>query len=152
MKKTTRKSGALGSIIMYPEKVKLSYLEGEPEKYRLHWKRATTIDDEDITAYAAQMTHVPESAVTLAQEALFETIQLFCINGHAVQVPNLGTFSVHIDSKVVGTAEEADASSVKRCRLHFYPKAKLRAACCLENIRITVDDLLKLKKKSHTHI
>ena len=147
MKKTTRTSEPLGSIIMYPEKVKLSYLEGEPEKYRLHWKRATPITDEDITAYAAQMTHVPESAITLAQEALFDAIDFFCSNGHAVQVPYLGTFSIQMDSKMVSTAKEANVSSVKRRRLRFYPKANLRAACRLENIRINVDDLLKLKKK-----
>lgn len=147
MKKTIRTSEPLGSIIMYPEKVKLSYLEGEPEKFRLHWKRATTIADEDITAQAAQMTHVPESAITLAQEALFDAITYYCTHGHSVQVPYLGTFSIQIDSCVAGTANEVNADSVKRCRLRFYPKAKLRAACRLENIRINIDDMQKLKKK-----
>ncbi len=148
MKKTTHTSGPLGSIIMYPEKVKLSYLEGKPEKYRLHWKRATPMADEDITAYAAQMTHVPESAITLAQEALFDAITFFCVNGQSVQVPNLGTFSIQMDSSVVATAKEVGADTVKRRRLRFYPKAKLRAACRLENIRIDIDDLLRLKKEN----
>lgn len=140
-------SGPKGTITMYPEKVKLYYMEGQPEKYRLHWERGATITDEDITQYAAQAAHVPESAIVLAQGALFDAIDFFCANGHSVQVPYLGTFSVNLNSKVVKTAKEANASSVTRRRLRFYPKRRLKAACSKKNIRINLVDLLGLKKR-----
>ena len=57
---------------------------------------------------------------------------------HAVQIPNLGTFSVNLNSKVVATAEEANAESVTHRRLRFYPKRKLKAICNLKNIRIDI--------------
>lgn len=144
MKTTT--SGPKGAITMYPEKVKLYYMEGQPEKYRLHWSRGATITDEDITQYAAQASHVPESSIILAQEALFDAIDYFCANGHSVQVPYLGTFSVNLNSKVVEMAEEANEESVKRCRLRFYPKRRLKAACNKKNIRMNIVDILGLKK------
>ena len=140
-------AGPKGTIKMYPEKVKLNYLEGKPEKYRLHWMRSGVITDEDIIAYAAQASHVPPSYIVLAQEALFDAINFFCVNGHAVQIPYLGTFSVNLNSKVVETAEEANAESVTHRRLRFYPKRKLKAACNLKNIRIDIEDVLGLKKK-----
>ena len=139
-------SGPKGTITMYPEKVKLYYMEEQPEKYRLHWERGATITDEDIIQYAAQASHVPESSIILAQEALLDAIDYFCANGHSVQVPYLGTFSVNVNSKVVETAEEANADSVKSLRLRFYPKKRLRAACNKKNIRINIVDLLGLKK------
>lgn len=139
-------SGPKGTITMYPEKVKLYYLEGQPEKYRLHWERGATITDEDIIQYAAQASHVPESSIRLAQYALFDAINYFCVNGHSVQIPYLGTFSVNINSKVVETAKEANSESVKRSRLRFYPKKRLRTACNKKNIRINLVDVLGLKK------
>ena len=134
----TTSTGPKGSIKMYPEKVQLHYLEDKPEKYRLHWMRSGDITDEDITQYAAQAAHVPESYIVLAQEALFDAIHYFCANGHAVQIPNLGTFSVRLDSKVVPTPEEANLNSVKRRYLRFYPKRRLKAACNKKNIRIDI--------------
>lgn len=144
----TTSAGPKGTNTMYPEKVKLYYMEGQPEKYRLHWVRGATITDENITQYAAQASHVPESCIVLAQEALFDAIDYFCANGHAVQIPYLGTFSVNLNSKVVDTAEEADASSVTRRRLRFYPKRRLKASCNKKNIRINLLDVLGLKKDS----
>lgn len=149
MKKNIPTSGPTGHITMHPEKVKLNYQEGKPEKYRLHWERAGTITAENITKYAAQTSMVPESAIIMAQEALFDAIDYFCANGHSVQVPYLGTFSLQLDGSVVDTPKEADALSVKRRRLRFYPKARLRAACRLENISIEVIDRLGLKKKKN---
>ena len=142
--KATTTSSPNGAITMYPEKVKLKYLEGEPEKYRLHWARGPVINDEDIMAYAAQAAHVPESAIVMAQEALLDAIRYFCVNGHSVQVPYLGTFSVQLNSTVQETAKEADAKTVTHRRIRFYPKTKLRAACNIKNIRINIIDPLGL--------
>ena len=132
---------------MYPEKVTLHYLDEKPEKYRLHWMRSGVITSEDIIAYAAQAAHVPESYLVMAQEALLDAIYYFCVNGHAVQIPNLGTFSVTLNSKVVPTAEEANAESVTHRRLRFYPKRRLKAACNLKNIRIDIEDVMGLRKQ-----
>ena len=140
-------AGPKGTIKMFPQKVKLNYLEEKPEKYRLHWMRSGDITDEDIIAYAAQAAHVPEACLVLAQDALYDAIDFFCRQGHAVQIPNLGTFSVKLNSKVVATPKEANAESVTHRRLRFYPKKRLKAACSLKNIRINIEDVLGLKKK-----
>jgi len=54
--------------------------------------RYSTIDYHDLISYAAKAAGVPESSIALAMEALFDGMNYFVLNGHSVQVPNLGTF------------------------------------------------------------
>lgn len=86
---STKTQQVRGSIAMYPKKTYLRYREDKPQVYKLQVQRGGIIRDRDITAYAAQAAHVPESTIALAQEALFDAINYFCINGHTVQVPDL---------------------------------------------------------------
>ena len=127
-----------GAIKMYPEKVKLHYLDGRPEKYRLHQVKQLPIKEKDVIAYASQVACVPKSALVMAQGALFDAIKYFCANGHAVQVPYLGTFSVQLNCEVTKTAAEANEHSVKQRRIRFYPKADLKDMCSRGNIRIDI--------------
>lgn len=135
-----------GAIKMYPEKVKLHYLDGRPEKYRLHEVKQRPIKEKDVIAYASQVACVPKSALIMAQGALFDAIKYFCVNGHAVQVPYLGTFSVQLNCEVTETAVEANEYSVKQRRIRFFPKAELKNMCSRDNIRIDIEDILGLKK------
>ena len=56
--------------------------------------RYTTIPYAAIIAYAAKAAGVPESSIALAMEALYDAMNYFVLNGHSVQIPNLGTFSI----------------------------------------------------------
>ena len=61
--------------------------------------RYSTITYEAIVAYAAKAAAVPESSIEMAMEAIFDAMNYFVLNGHSVQIPNLGTFSLGINCK-----------------------------------------------------
>lgn len=133
-----------GSILMYPKKVKLNYLEEKPEVYKLCPLRGTVIHNKEITYYAAKAAHVPESTIKLAEEALFDAINYFCTNGHAVQMPGLGTFGMQFNTKVAKTKEESTDECINRKYIRFWPKHEIRDLCSQKNVRIEVKDLLGL--------
>ena len=61
--------------------------------------RYSTIDYQSIVQYAAKAAAVPESSVEMAMEAIFDAVNYFVLNGHSVQIPNLGTFSFGVRAK-----------------------------------------------------
>lgn len=147
---TTNQSEVKGGITMYYKPLVLSYRDEKPTVYKLQVLRGHIITNKNVIAYAAKAAHVPESTVTLAQEALFDAVNYFCMNGHSVQVPGLGSFGIKLNSKTTQTAEEVDVETITRKYIRFYPKASIRDMCSLKNISITVQDLLNLKPKNST--
>ncbi len=137
-----------GAICLYPKKQKLGYLEEKPEVYKLQVMRCPVIDRKGIIAYAAKAAHVPESTVALAQEALFDAINYFCVNGHSVQVAGLGSFGIKLNSKVAKTVDEANADTITRKYIRFFPKAEIREMCSLKNINLHINDILNLKEEN----
>ncbi len=144
---STKTQQVRGAIAMYPKKTYLRYREDKPQVYKLQVQRGGIIRDRDITAYAAQAAHVPESTIALAQEALFDAINYFCINGHTVQVPGLGAFGIQLRSKVTRDEEDATAEVIKNKYIRYWAKDSLRAMCNRKNITITLTDPLELLKK-----
>lgn len=143
---STKTQQVRGSIAMYPKKTYLRYRETKPQVYKLQVQRGGVIRDKDITAYAAQAAHVPESTISLAQEALFDAINYFCLNGHSVQVPGLGAFGIQIRSKVAQSEEDANSDAIKNKYIRYWAKDSLRAMCNRKNITIRLTDPLELLK------
>ena len=143
---TTLQTSVSGGITMYPKPFVLSFLEEKPTVYKLQLMRPNVITSKSIVAYASQAAHVPESTVTLAQDAFFDAINFFCLNGHSVQVPGLGAFGIWINSKTKKTAKEVDTDTITRKYIRFYPKVDIRNMCSLRNIHILVQDILGIKK------
>lgn len=109
--------------------------------------RANVIKGSEIAAYAAKAAHVPESTIAMAQEALFDAVNYFCLNGHSVQVPGLGSFALQINSKTAASADEANADKVTKKYIRFWPIANIRDMCQRKNISIRDVDLLGLPPK-----
>ena len=68
----------------------------------------------------------------------------FCTNGHAVQMPGLGTFGMQFNTKVAKTKEEATDECISRKYIRFWSKHEIRDLCSQKNVRIEVKDLLGL--------
>ena len=105
--------------------------------------RYTTIAYAAIVAYAAKAAGVPESSIALAMGALFDAMNYFVLNGHSVQIPNLGTFSLCISVK--STASEAEftsnfAQNLRRVYIRFLPDPELKAMIASTAINTSVDD------------
>ncbi len=139
-----------GATLMYPKKVTLNFMEDKPEVYRLCYLRGSVIHDKEVIYYAAKAAHVPESTIKLAEEALFDAISYFCTNGHAVQVPGLGSFGIQFNTNVAETEEEATEECINRKYIRFWPKHDIRDLCSQKNLNVEVKDLLKLKQTNNT--
>jgi nucleoid DNA-binding protein len=105
--------------------------------------RYTTIAYAAIVAYAAKAAGVTESSIALAMEALFDAVNYFVLNGHSVQIPNLGTFSLCVSVKT--SASEAEftsnfAQNLRRVYIRFLPDPELKAMIASTSINTMVDD------------
>lgn len=92
--------------------------------------RYSTISYGEIVAYAAKAAAVPESSIDMSMGALFDGMNYFVLNGHSVQIPNLGTFSIGVSAKTTGSEAEFTADFSKNLRsikIHFLPDPELKA-------------------------
>ncbi len=105
--------------------------------------RYTTIDYASVVSYAAKAANVPESSVEMAMEAIFDAMNYFVLNGHSVQIPNLGTFSLSVSVKSSTSEAEFSANFAKNLRrvyIRFLPDPELRAMIASTAINTSVDD------------
>lgn len=104
--------------------------------------RYSTIEYAAIVAYAAKAAHVPESSIEMAMEALYDAMNYFVLNGHSVQIPNLGTFSLGVRAKT--TTNEIDfqnqfANNLRGIDIRFLPDTELKAMISNTSIQTSVN-------------
>lgn len=105
--------------------------------------RYTTIDYESVVGYAAKAAAVPESSIDMSMEALFDAMNYFVLNGHSVQIPNLGTFSIGVRAKSTGSEPEFTADFSKNLRgikIRFLPDPELKAMIASTSILTDVEE------------
>lgn len=105
--------------------------------------RYTTISYDAIVAYAAKAAAVPESSIDMSMEALFDGMNYFVLNGHSVQIPNLGTFSLVVSAKSTSSEAEFTADFSKNLRsikIRFLPDPELKAMIANTAILTDVED------------
>ena len=118
---------------------------GGSPKFYAHAAKYSNIKEQDLLNYMMQNSQVGAAAVYGAVEAFKAVITTFVLNGHTVSIPNLGTFSVTLqtNSKGITVAPPADATTeagkaqmkefkkqlsnaVNGIKVRFTPSAKLR--------------------------
>lgn len=107
-------------------------------------ERYSTIAYNDIITYAAKAAAVPESSITMAMEALYDALSYFVLNGHSVQIPNIGTFSLSVRCKA---ADDMDSfasnfrNNLRQIKVNFLPSTELKAQIAQTSITTKVGDL-----------
>ena len=95
--------------------------------YVLRPVRYTTMQSEDIVNYCVANSIVPKAYLSASMVALSQCIKNFLLNGHSVEFPNLGIFSLTSSG-----ISEADINKVGMEQLHklnvrFLPCTELKA-------------------------
>ena len=95
--------------------------------YVLRPVRYTTMNAEDIINYCVANSIVPKAYLSASMIALAQCIENFLLNGHSVEFPNLGIFSLTSSG-----ISEADINKVGMEQLHklnvrFLPCTELKA-------------------------
>ena len=105
--------------------------------------RYSTIAYDAIVAYAAKAAAVPESSIDMSMDAIFDALNYFVLNGHSVQIPNLGTFSISV--RVKSSESEAEFTNnfernLRGVSIHFLPDPELKSMIASTAISTSVDD------------
>lgn len=94
--------------------------------YVLRPVRYTTMNAEDIINYCSANSIVPKAYLSASMIAIAQCIENFLLNGHSVEFPNLGIFSLTSSG-----ISEADINKVGMEQLHklnvrFLPSSQLK--------------------------
>ena len=98
-----------GRVYYFKRPYILHMKEDKPTVYKIQICRGRVVKEADFIAYAAGAAHVPETTMITAKHAIFEAINYFVLNGHAVQLEGLGSFSPRINSKTTQNPDEVGA-------------------------------------------
>lgn len=94
--------------------------------YVLRPVRYTTMRANDIVNYCALNSIVPKAYVHAAMIALSQCVENFLLNGHSVEFPNLGIFSLSSQGITEADAEKAGVDQLIKLRVRFLPCAGLK--------------------------
>ena len=107
--------------------------------YVLRPVRYTTMNADDIISYCSANSIVPKAYLSASMVAIAQCIENFLLNGHSVEFPNLGIFSLTSSG-----ISEADINKVGMEQLHklnvrFLPCQQLKAE--VENVTLEFDGI-----------
>lgn len=94
-----------GTIVVKTHKIESEMLE--KTIYTTRPVRYTTIKAADIVEAASRNNSIPKSYIETACEAIANEFQNYILNGHSVQVPQVGTFRLVLKVKAGDTPEES---------------------------------------------
>ncbi len=94
--------------------------------YVLRPVRYSTMRANDIVNYCAANSIVPKAYVHAAMIALSQCVENFLLNGHSVEFPNLGIFSLSSKGVTESDAEKAGIDQLIKLRVRFLPCTELK--------------------------
>lgn len=79
------------------------------------------ISKQDIVDAAQRNTSIPRAYLDMAYDALINEVENFVMNGHSVQIPNLGTISCRIRGKGADSRKEYSTERISKVGFTFLP-------------------------------
>ena len=86
----------------------------QPELY-------SQISKDEIVEAAQRNTSIPRAYLDMAYDALINEVENFVMNGHSVQIPNLGTISCRIRGTGADTRAEYSTDHIEKVGFTFLP-------------------------------
>lgn len=105
--------------------------------YVLRPVRYSTMRANDIVNYCATNSIVPKAYVHAAMIALSQCVENFLLNGHSVEFPNLGIFSLSSQGITESDAEKAGVDQLIKLRVRFLPCTELKTL--VDNVEVEFD-------------
>lgn len=95
--------------------------------YVLRPVRYTTMNAEDIINYCVANSVVPKSYLSAAMVAIAQCIENFLLNGHSVEFPNLGIFSLTSSGISEADINKVGMEQLNKLNVRFLPCSQLKA-------------------------
>jgi nucleoid DNA-binding protein len=86
----------------------------QPELY-------SQISREDIVEAAQRNTSIPRAYLDMAYDSLINEVENFVMNGHSVQIPNLGTISCRIRGAGAASRDKYTTDLISKVGFTFLP-------------------------------
>lgn len=102
-------------------KVTLNFKEDKPERYKIRQLTYPAVTFEELVSECATACGVNAAQTKAVIDALVNRLVHYMEIGHGVQMGQFGSFKPTFTSKTAKTYDEADASTVKRKKVQFYP-------------------------------
>ena len=98
--------------------------------------RYSTIGKDELIEHASQDSSVPSAMLGASYDALFVQIKELLLNGHSIQLGDLGTLRFSINAQAVTDKEDVGADLVKSRKILFRPSPKLRRLISAVNFKM----------------
>ena len=95
--------------------------------YVLRPVRYTTMGSEDIVNYCVANSIVPKAYLSASMVALSQCIENFLLNGHSVEFPNLGIFSLTSSGISEADINKVGIEQLHKLNVRFLPCTQLKA-------------------------
>lgn len=90
-------------------------------KYYAQPELYSQISKEDIVEAAQRNTSIPRAYLDMAYDALINEVENFVMNGHSVQIPNLGTISCRINCEGAESRATFTTELIRKVGFTFLP-------------------------------
>lgn len=98
------------------------------------------LEEDKVLEEAAVRSGILEGVIKAAWTAAGEVIKAWCVEGHTVAVPGLGTMRFSVNANAVENAEDVNADLVHTRKIIFTPTVKIKNDLKNASINITCYD------------
>ena len=99
------------------------------------------IESKDLVEYCSKNSYVPKAFVQSAITAITEAMENFLLNGHSIELPDFGTFSLSCECTVAPTPATAGMEQFKGLKLNFRPATSLKQK--IDEVDVELDGIYK---------
>lgn len=133
----------MSKIVLKSLEQNINYLNSNTvaSGYKLHPVRYTTIGGEDLVKTITKNSYVPQAFVSASVCGIAEAMENYLLNGHSIELPGFGIFSISCESTVAKTPAEAGVGQLKGLKINFRPSTTLKTK--LENVDVELDGVWK---------
>lgn len=85
------------------------------------------IDGDAVLDYAEMNSGINRGQLAASMHAIMQSFKNFLLNGHSVELPEVGTFRFSVSAHASEDAEGAGAEAVRVRRVLFTPSTKLKS-------------------------
>lgn len=133
----------MSKIVVKSLEQNVNYLKSDSIEggYKLYPVRYSTIKGNSLVESCSKNSYVPKAYMEAAMVAIIEAMENHLLNGHSIELPDFGIFSISCESTVAKTAAEAGIHQLKGLKINFRPSTTLKTK--LENVDVELDGVWK---------
>ncbi len=115
----------MGKINLKTRQQRIGYMDNK-EYFLTSPEQYSRIEADQIIEYSSVNSGIPKAQMASAFYALNQQVEQFLLNGHGIELLNLGCLYLSVSAKATETEDEAGAKAVKRICVKFRQSKKLR--------------------------